>query len=353
MSTTRPGAHPRRAAALLCGLALLVPLLVACTGGATSAPSPPPSPTALTVGLGYIPNVQFAQFYLAQERGYYTEAGLAVTFDHKSDPDLIRLVGQGAVDLALADGTSVIPAVSQGIPVRYVATIYAQFPNVVFAKSASGIGVPADLAGRSLGTPLIGAGSSWIMLLALLSSADLTPDDLTIVEYPTYGQLAGVEQGAVDAATGFSNNEPVLLGLAGDDPVVLRVDDIVPLPGNGLIVGEDTLASKGDAITAFIGATLRAMEDIIADPQAGLDAAIAAVPELGGGDQPPLDVQRAVLDATVLIWQDELTASDGLGAIDPSDWTTSIEYLETLPGDLVPNPVTAEQLVTTELLPGS
>ena len=32
--------------------------------------------TPLTVGLGYIPSVQFAQFYLAEEAGYYDEAGL-------------------------------------------------------------------------------------------------------------------------------------------------------------------------------------------------------------------------------------------------------------------------------------
>jgi NitT/TauT family transport system substrate-binding protein len=304
----------------------------------------------MTVGLGYIPNVQFAQFYLAQERGYYADAGLAVTFENKIDPDLIRLTGQGSVDISLADGTSLIPAVSQGIPVRYVATIYARFPNVVFAAVDSGIEAPADLDGRSLGIP--GRyGSSWIMLQALLSSADLTPDDLTIVEYPDFGQLGGVQQGAVDAATGFANNEPVRLELAGTTAVILTVDDIVPLPGNGLIVGEETLASRRAALEAFIAATLRAMADIIADPAAGFDAALAAVPELGGADQPPLDVQRAVLDATIAMWQSDLTASEGLGAIDPADWTASIEYLATLPGELVPNPVTADQLVTTELLP--
>jgi NitT/TauT family transport system substrate-binding protein len=189
------------------------------------------------------------------------------------------------------------------------------------------------------------------MLQALLSSADLAPDDLTIVEYPDFGQLAGVQQGAVDAATGFANNEPVRLEAAGGDPVVLTVDDIVPLPGNGLIVGDPTLASKRDALAAFVAATLRAMEEIIADPQVGLDAAIATVPELGTDPQTPLEMQSAVLDATVAIWQSDLTAADGLGAIDPADWTASIDYLSTLEGDLVPNPVTADELVTTELLP--
>ena len=98
--------------------------------GAPATPSPTPvAPVELTVGLGYIPSVQFAQFYLADQAGYYRDAGLEVTFQNKIDPDLVTLVGQGAIDIGIADGTSVIPAVSQGIPIRYVATVYADVPQ--------------------------------------------------------------------------------------------------------------------------------------------------------------------------------------------------------------------------------
>ena len=220
---------------------------------ATSSPSgSPASPgasstatgtTQLTVGLGYIPNVQFAPFYLANQAGYYEDAGLQVTFENKIDPDLITLVGQGSIDIGLADGTSMIPAVSQGIPVRYLATVYRAFPSIVFTKTSSGITKAADLKGKKLGIP--GRyGSSWIMLQALLKSANLTPDDLQIVEYPDFGQAAAVQQGAVDAATGFVNNEPVQLKEDGVDVRVLTVDQFVPLPGPGLIAGTKTLESK-------------------------------------------------------------------------------------------------------------
>jgi NitT/TauT family transport system substrate-binding protein len=300
---------------------------------------------ALTVGLGFIPSVQFAPFYLAQQEGYYTDAGLTVEFQNKIDPDLITLVGQGAVDIGLADGTSVIPAVSQGIPIRYVATIYGRFPSVVFAKASSGIASAADLEGRKLGIP--GRfGSSWIMLQALLASADLMTEDLEIVEYPDFGQGAAVIQDAVDAATGFTNNEPVQLQLTGEAVSILRVDDITPLPGNGLIVGTSTLEAKSDAVAAFIAATLRAMEDIVAEPERGLEAALTAVPELASAR----DTQAAILDATIAVWRGPVQEAGGLGAIEPADWAASIDYLTTL--GLVPNPVTVEELIDTGLLPG-
>jgi NitT/TauT family transport system substrate-binding protein len=312
------------------------------TASGSEGPSQPP--VALSVGLGYIPSVQFAQFYLAEQNGYYDEAGLDVTFRHGTDYDVVALVGEGDLDLGLADGTSVIPAVSQGIPVRYVATIYGLFPSVVFAKAASGIAAPKDLKGKKLGIP--GRyGSSWIMLQALLDSADLTPDDLQIVEYPDFGQGAAVTQGAVDAATGFRNNEPVQLRLTGVQVNVLSVDAITPLPGNGLIAGTAAIDAKSDALRGFVAATLRAMEEIKATPELGLEAAIKQVPDLASSR----DAQAAVLDATIEVWSGPVQQAKGLGAIEPADWQRSVDYLTTL--GLVAKPVTPADLIDTSLLP--
>ena len=228
----RPAAS-RATSVLLAAVALVA---AACTGGTSAAPSaslpatagpsagqpasdaPSPTPGApvrLVVGLGYIPSVQFAQFYLADQAGYYRDAGLEVEFQNKIDPELVTLVGQGAVDIGIADGTSVIPAVSQGIPIRYAFTVFAQFPSIVFAKASSaGSRRPPDLKGRKVGIP--GKyGSSWIQLQALLAGAGLSTADLQLVLFPDYGQLAALQQGAVDAATGYANNEPVRLELSG------------------------------------------------------------------------------------------------------------------------------------------
>ena len=348
--------RPRPLAGPLIG-SIIVALVAGCAGspapasiappaslGAGSSADPGVAPTKLVVGLGYIPSVQFAQFYLAQQKGYYAEAGLDVKFQNKTDPDLIPLVGQGAIDVGIGDGTSVIPAASNGIPVEYIATIYGKFPNIVFAKASSGITKAADLKGKKIGTP--GRyGSGWVMLQALLASAGLTIDDVTIVEYPEYNQRAAVEQGAVDAATGYANNEPVQLELGGSKAVILRIDDATPLPGPGLIAGTSTIEAKHDAIAAFVAATLQAMEEITADPKLGLDAAISAVPELAGAR----DTEAAILDATIASWAGPIQEARGLGAIDRDGWTASIAYLGTL--GMVKNPVTTDDLVREDLLP--
>jgi NitT/TauT family transport system substrate-binding protein len=342
LETRMPRRAPRPAPIALVALATVAALAAGCGPTPASSPSAAPA-TELKVGLGYIPSVQFAPFYLAQQRGWYADAGLAVTFENKIDPDLVTLVGQGALDLGVADGTSVIPAVSQGIPIRYVATIYGTYPSIVFAKASSGITDAADLAGKRIGIP--GRyGSSWIMLQALLGSVELTPEDVEIVEYPDFGQGVAVQRAAVEAATGFANNEPVQLELTGEAAVVLHVDRIVPLPGPGLIAGTSTIETRAAAIRAFVSQTLRAMDAIAADPDVGLDAAIAAVPELASNRE----VQAAILDATIATWRDP-TGAKPFGAIDRAAWDASIIYLSSL--DMVPNRVGVEDVVRDDLLP--
>ena len=104
-----------------------------------------------------------------------------------------------------------------------------------------------------------------------------------------------------------------------------------------------TLAAKGPALRAFVAAPLRAMDEIAADPQVGLDAAIAAVPELGKDPATQLEILRA----TIATWS--APGGAGYGTIDRAGWTSSIAFMADL--GLVPSPVTVDGAVTEELLP--
>jgi NitT/TauT family transport system substrate-binding protein len=350
-----PSRHPSLSRIALVAVVIVL-VAGACSANTASTPAPsgpestpgPSVATKLNVGLGYIPSVQFAAFYRADQAGYYAAEGLAITFQNAIDADLVPKVGAGTLDLGLSDGTSVIPAVSQGgIPIRYVATVYAKFPSIVFAKASSGITDANGLVGKKLGIP--GKyGSSWIMLQALLASKNHSTSDLTIVEYPDFGQGAAVTKGAVDAATGFDNNEPVQLALTGEKVNILRVDDVTPLPGPGIIVGTATLTAKKAAVAGLVRATLKAMNEIAATPSIGVDAAIKAVPDLATNR--PL--QEAILAATIADWRPSGAAAGSpiSGAVDTAAWQKTIAFMTTL--GLVPKPVTIADLVDTSVAPG-
>jgi NitT/TauT family transport system substrate-binding protein len=311
---------PRRLA--IPSLALVL-LLVACSPSASGSGSQQPSAQLRQVRLllGFRPDVQFAPFYLAQQAGYFADAGLEVTIEHSDD--VLRLVADGQAEVGVADATDVMIGRSGGIPIRYVATLYDRFPVVLIGPAGTVPGVPAELAGSRIGTP--GRfGSSWHALLALLDAGGLTEEDVTIREYPAFNQVEGLLNGDVDLITGFRVNEPIQLAARGMEVDTLAVDDVAPLPGPGIVAGDETLAADREMVAAFAGAVVRAQQAIADDPEAGLEAAISAEPAIGEDRETSL----AVLEASVDAWVGRQDAISG--AIDEAVWESGHRILQRL-----------------------
>jgi hypothetical protein len=138
-----------------------------------------------------------------------------------------------------------------------------------------------------------------------------------------------------------------VLSAQGFATSLLTIDEITPLPGPGLTVGEPTLVTKRDALRAFVAATLLAMDEIKADPDLGLDDTFALVPDLATNR----DQQRAILVATVEMWSSPYTDQHGPGAIDAEAWARSLNFMRGLPDSNIGADLTADRLVTEDLLP--
>jgi NitT/TauT family transport system substrate-binding protein len=315
-------------------------LLAACTSPSPTATASAGEPLrAVTLLLGFRPDVQFAPFYVAQQEAFYADAGLEVTIEHRQAPDVQRLVADGQAEFGVADATDVMIARTNGIPVRYVSTLYQSFPVALIGESGTVPPDPADLAGLAIGTP--GPfGSSWHALLALLDAGGLSADDVSVREYPQFNQVDGLSNGDVDLITGFRNNEPLQLEARGMSVDLLTVDDVAPLPGPGMIVGDELLDADPELVRAFVEATAAAQAAVIADPEIGFAAAEATVPEIA--EDP--EVARSVLDATVELW-----AGDGFenGAIDEELWAAGYETMERL--GFIDGSVPLTEMIVTNL----
>ena len=82
-------------------------VLGACTAGPGTTQSGTSSQGAsdVTIGLTYIPNVQFAPVYVADSQGLYNDAGVAATIRHHgSDEGLFTALLAGQENVVIASG---------------------------------------------------------------------------------------------------------------------------------------------------------------------------------------------------------------------------------------------------------
>lgn len=236
--------------------------------------------TKLTAGLTYVPDIQFAPFYVAQEKGFFADENLDVEIRHHGQSEtLFGAIQSGTEDVIFAGGAEMIQARSEGVDIVNFATIYQHYPVVVIVPEDSEIQSVQDLRGKRVGLP--GEyGENWFGLLKMLQEANMTRDDIEITSIG-YTAQAALPEGHVDAIIGFSNNDYVRF-LNSGFPVraIPLMTGEVPLVSVGLGTLQETLESERASIEALRRAIVRAIEDIKADPEGAVELSASFVPNL-------------------------------------------------------------------------
>ena len=294
--------------------------------------------TAVRVPMGYVASVQFAPWYVAVERGYFTDEGLEIEFDYSWETNGVRLVGAGELPFAVASGDQVLLARAQGLPIASVANWWRRFPVAVVALEGSGISQPGDLAGHPVGIPET-FGASYIGWRALGSSVGIEDEDVQL-EVIGYTQPASLIEGLVDAAVVYANNEPIQLEQQGYDVISFAVADYAGLVSNGIITNEETIRDNPELVEAFVRAFVHGLSDTLADPDAAFEICRDYVEGLDENE----DVQRAVFDATLEYWQGE-----PLCASDLATWQETATVM--LEAGLLSTDVDAEESFSNAFLP--
>lgn len=343
-----PTSRLPRALRILATLSVAALALVGCRADspAASEPSGDRADDPLTIGLTYTPNVQFAPFYVADELGYFAEAGVEVELRHHGESEeLFGALKTGDEQLVYAGGDEIVQGISGGVPVQSVATLYNTYPAVLIVPADSEIESAQDLAGHSVGTP--GPyGQTYFALLAMLDGAELTEADVE-VQHIGFTQQAALSSGKVDAVMGFSNNDAVQFAAQGMDVRVIEaVDPAAPtLVGPALGADTATIAERGDDITAVLGALREAIAFVSEHPEETIEIAAEYIPTLTTDEQK--DSALATLEATI-----PLMAADGdlpLLTNNPDAWAAMVAFMPE--AGIIAEPVAAEIAYTNDLLP--
>ena len=267
----------------------------------------------LRLPMGYIPDPQYAPFYVAVEKGYFVEEGLELEFDYSFETDGIALVGANKVPFALAGGDQAILARAQDLPVVYVLEWFQKYPIAVVSREAAGIKSPQDLIGRSVGLPGF-FGTSYVGYVGLLSANDITQDQVQATDIG-FTQIETLLSDQAEAVVVFANNEPIQLESMGEAINTLQVADYVDLVHNGVITNEETIANNPELVERFTRAMLRGLADTIADPDEAYEISKKYVEGLD-------DSRHDVLQASLEFWRADIP-----GFTDVQSWERTQELL--------------------------
>lgn len=168
-------------------------------------PSCKRSPARLTLGVRTAND--HAPFYLADQLGYYRQAGLqAEVRIFASNTEIVEAAQRGDVQMGAIPVSSAIAAIAHGAPIVIVA-MTGRGSDGLLVRADSGIAGLEDLRGRRVGT--VRGSILDVLLRQSLQAAGLDPErDLTLEYFAQLGDMiAALRTGQIDAA---SNTEPFM-----------------------------------------------------------------------------------------------------------------------------------------------
>jgi NitT/TauT family transport system substrate-binding protein len=280
----------------------------------------------VSMRLKWLPQAQFAGFYVALAKHFYSDAGLDLTINPGGpNMNVETLVGSGTDQFGLAGGTeSLLNSRARGLPVVGIGMDLQQTPNMYVAFKDSGIKAIEDFRGKKVSTWFTGAQ---YILYSVLAHKGVKQSEVTIVPQPaTMTQFLNHQ---VDVATVNVYNSLLTLQAQGvHDLVIFKAEDYgVTSPEDMIIASEQVIKDKPDVVQAFLNASLKGWTYAFAHKKEAIDIVMAASPGLDRTHQ------EQMLDAIEKLMVAGQGASRGIGVID-KDTVGSVQKMLIDSGDL-------------------
>lgn len=295
----------KRRVAALASAVVLTSLVAGCAQQADEGSN---TAELTTVRVGWAPAAGMANWFVADELGYFEEEGIQIEFERfQTPPAITSALAGGQVDVGAATAGGLIAAVTQSFPIAVLGPGFTEAQHIS-VLSDSDIQSPKDLEGRSIGMLQLGGDAHAGTLLRLEEhGVDTSKVDFVLVALPD--ALGALQSGQVDAAQVV---EP-FLARAGDSTRYV-IEDIFGShnPESELenrvmawtTVNTDFQESNPEAADAVMRALLRVSASLSEDP----DLARQVIVDV-------MDMDPALADAIELpIWVDKLNAEGVQGA---------------------------------------
>ena len=233
----------------------------------------------MTIVLDWFVNPDHGPIIVAQERGYFTDAGLEVEVIAPADPsDPPKMAAAGRADLAISYQPQLHLQVAEGLPLVRVGTLVATPLNCLLVLEDGPVETIADLKGRKIGFSV--AGVEEALLSMMLKTHGLTLEDVELVNV-NWSLSPALMSRQVDAVIGayrnFELNQMTIEEVPGrcfypEEEGIPAYDELI------YVANPETMDT--DMIRRFLSATERATQFIVNHPEESWEIFSATSAEL-------------------------------------------------------------------------
>lgn len=323
----------RKKYAILLAAAVLSLLAVGCkaspegaTAGSTAGEQIGASSSGelkkITFVLDWTPNTNHTGLYVAQEKGYFKDAGLEVEIVQPPENGAEVLTASGKAQFGMSFQDSLAPAFSGDnvLPVTAVAAVIQHNTSGIISRKGEGMDQPRGLEGKKYAT--------WDLPVEKATLKNVIEEDggdfskVKLIPSMVTDEVTALKSKSVDAIWIFYAWAGIKMEQEGLDTDYFAFADINPVFDYYtpvIVANNDFLKDEPETAKAFLAAVSRGYEDAARDPEGAAGILMKAAPEL---DPELVKASQAYLadkyKADAPVW----------GYVNPKRWNNYYEWLD-------------------------
>jgi NitT/TauT family transport system substrate-binding protein len=277
----------------------------------------------VTLELKWVTQSQFAGYYVAKAKGYYTDAGLDVTINPSgTDVTPVQTLAAGGADVIIDWIADALSAREKGVKIVNIAQPFKDSGLWLTCRKDMGVASTADFKGKTLGVWFGGNEYPFYAWMAKLNlPTDGSAGGVTVLKQGFDVNPLLQKQAACVSTMSYNEYGQVLDGgLKPDDLTVFNYrDQGVGMLEDGLYVLQDKLADSAfqDKMVRFVTASMKGWHYAVAHP----DEAAQIVVDADDSGAATLAHQKFMMAGIAKL------VDPGNGALNDADYQQSVATL--------------------------
>ncbi len=277
--------------------------------------------TKITFVLDWTPNTNHTGLYVAQEKGYFADAGLDVEIVQPPEDGAEALVGSGKAQFCVTFQDSMLPAIvgENAMPIKAVAALLQHNTSGIISRKGEGIDKPKGLEGKKYATWDLPIEKATLKQVVEKDGGDF--DKVELIPSTVTDEVSALKSKSVDAIWIFYGWAGIAAEVADLETDYFAFKDIDPVFDyyTPVVAGNtDWMSQNPEAAKSFLSALKKGYEYSIENIEESAEILLKAAPELD---------KELVVKSQEYMSKQYKAEVEQWGYIDPARWNAFYNWI--------------------------